>query len=632
MIDALRKIGPPLVIIAAGVAVYAGSFRVPFIFDDYDAIVNNPNIRALWPLATAMTPPQQSTLSSRPVVSLSLAVNYAVSGLNVWSYHAFNLLVHLLNGLLLFAIARRTLSCPRLAGRFGQSGVWIAFAAALLWTVHPLQTETVVYVVQRTELLVAFFMLLTLYLCIRASASVRPIVWQAAAVVACGLGMGSKEIMVSTPLLVLLYDRAFVSRSFAETFRKRRGFLIALAATWVILILAIAASSRSRSAGFAAGQMENITPLIYLCTQAGVITHYLRLCFWPHPLSITYGWPIAESLSDALPAGLLIVGLLGLGAWLLWRRPGLGFLAAGFFLILAPTSSFIPIVTEIVAERRMYLPLASVVFVVVLAVSALLERIPRAAWRRAAVGGLLGVATIAAAGGSAARVGDYRTEESIWRNAAEQYPLHNDALAGLGNALARQSRFAEAIPYLEKAVEVFPRDMLSHRNLGWAYGRVGRLEKAVEHLTFAIEGRGEIRGIDDSDFARSNLAVALISLGQHEEALPHLKRALELNPDSFVANANLAWLLATRGTLTPARAAEAVRRGRQACELTSYGNARVVDILAAAYAAAGRFEAAIQSAEMARELASSTDNADLEREVRARLDLYRAGKPYREGP
>lgn len=108
--DALRKFGPPLAIIVAGVAVYAGSFRVPFFCDDYDAIVNNANIRALWPIATAMTPPQQSTLSSRPVASLSLAVNYAVSGLDVWSYHAFNLLLHLLNGLLLFAIARKNRS------------------------------------------------------------------------------------------------------------------------------------------------------------------------------------------------------------------------------------------------------------------------------------------------------------------------------------------------------------------------------------------------------------------------------------------------------------------------------------------------------------------------------------------
>ena len=156
----------PLLIALAGLAAYANSFSGSFVFDDADSIAENPTIRRLWPPGAALSPPGGGiTVSGRPFLNLTLACNYALGGTNVSGYHAANLAIHVLAGLVLFGIARRTL----------RSNPVLAFAIALIWTVHPLQTESVTYIVQRAESLMGLFYLLTLYCFIRgAGAGARP--------------------------------------------------------------------------------------------------------------------------------------------------------------------------------------------------------------------------------------------------------------------------------------------------------------------------------------------------------------------------------------------------------------------------------------------------------------------------
>ena len=142
-------------------------------FDDVRSIPENPRIRKLWPLSDVVSSPPGLTLGGRPVVSVTLALNYALGGLDVRGYHAINLGVHLLSTLLLYGIVRRTLGGPQLRDRYAGWADGIAFAAALLWTVHPLVSESVDYLVQRTELLMALFYLSTLYCFIRSLDSPR---------------------------------------------------------------------------------------------------------------------------------------------------------------------------------------------------------------------------------------------------------------------------------------------------------------------------------------------------------------------------------------------------------------------------------------------------------------------------
>jgi hypothetical protein len=161
----------------ASVFAYANTFQVPFLFDDMPSIVENPTIRHLWPPGQALSPPSEGgvTVSGRPVLNLSLAVNYAISGLDLWSYHALNLAIHLLAGLTLFGVVRRTLRTLRgrspLAGDGSESPAsgllhsdsdLVAFVVAALWLLHPLQTESVTYIIQRAESLMGLFFLFTL--------------------------------------------------------------------------------------------------------------------------------------------------------------------------------------------------------------------------------------------------------------------------------------------------------------------------------------------------------------------------------------------------------------------------------------------------------------------------------------
>ncbi len=212
-LTANKPVAVVLIVIVA-LAVYANSFRGPFIFDDEQSILQNPSIRRLWPIWGPLNPPKGGwPVQSRPIMNLSLALNYALFGLDVRGYHGFNLTIHVLGALLLYGIVRRTLSLPALRDRFGKVAAQLALAAALIWTVHPLQTESVTYVIQRTESIMGLFYLLTLYCVIRGACSARPVGWCLSAVVACALGMASKEVMVTAPVIVLLYDRSFLARS-----------------------------------------------------------------------------------------------------------------------------------------------------------------------------------------------------------------------------------------------------------------------------------------------------------------------------------------------------------------------------------------------------------------------------------
>ncbi len=189
---------------------------------------------------------------------------------NVWGYHAFNLAIHLAAALTLFGVIRRTLLSPGMRDHFGQAAIPLAFAVALLWVVHPLQTESVTYIVQRVESLMGLFYLLTLYCAIRAwdasEASSR--LWVFAAIVACALGMGSKEVMVSAPLIVVLWDAMFATSPGASgrgpwaSFRRRWPLYAGLASTWLILALLVYVERRGQSVGFDLGGWTPVDVLV----------------------------------------------------------------------------------------------------------------------------------------------------------------------------------------------------------------------------------------------------------------------------------------------------------------------------------------------------------------------------------
>jgi hypothetical protein len=151
-----------------GSLVYLNSLWKPFMFDDMSAIVNNDRIRRLSDVPKVLSPERERPVAGRPLVNLSFAVNYAIGELDVVGYHALNILVHVLCGMLLFAVIRQALLLPQLPAALSDRAAPLGFVVALLWMVHPLNSEVVTYVTQRTESMMAFFYLLTLYASLRA--------------------------------------------------------------------------------------------------------------------------------------------------------------------------------------------------------------------------------------------------------------------------------------------------------------------------------------------------------------------------------------------------------------------------------------------------------------------------------
>lgn len=516
----------PIVIALLAAAAYSNSFWGPFIFDDEPSIVENPTIRRLWPVGPVLNPPAYSlTVVGRPFANLTLAINYAFGGMDVRGYHVVNLVLHILAGLTLYGIVRRTLSLPGMRASLQAGASSLALAVAALWTVHPLQTESVTYIVQRTEALVGLFYLLTLYATIRSATAGSPKaqeLWGACAIGACLCGMASKEVMVSAPLVVGLYDRVFLCRTFKEVWQRRRWLYLGMGATWALLgALVVQSAGRGNSAGFGYG----MTPWEYLRTQFGWITHYLVLSFWPHPLVLDYGTATAGSAAEIAPYALFVGALFAGTLAALRRQPWIGLLGLWFFAILAPTSSIVPLFGQTAAEHRMYLPLAAVSTFVVVGGWLVCEQIS-GRWpgiQRLATA-LAACAVVALACRTWWRNRDYSTELDIWESVVAARPQNARGYVSRGVAWRKFDHIDEALADFETALAMDPRQTNAWCNRGVAHQERGELQAALYDFTQAIHL--------EPRFARAYYSRGLIerSLGQVDEAIADYTRALEIRP------------------------------------------------------------------------------------------------------
>jgi protein O-mannosyl-transferase len=523
-------------------AAYFNSFSGPLVFDDESSIAANPTILRLWPAGEMFRPPISAGVAGRPVLNVSFAVNHAVSGVDVWSYHALNVVVHMLGGLTLFGVVRRTLL--RLDGDIGARAAPLALAASMIWLVQPVQTASVTYISQRAESLMALWYLLTLYCFIR---SVEPVEsgaptpgvlsdwvgifsrwrrrgWMGLSVLSCGLGMATKEVMVTAPLVVVLYDRVFVAGNWAAVWRQRWRLHLALGCTWLLLAWLMAdLSARGREYGVGVSWWS------YAWTECRVVLLYVKLAVWPHPLVFDSGLK-AGGNSTAFHAMMLVI-LVALTLVIFWRRPRIGFAGLWFFVILAPTSSVVPIMDQPMAENRVYLPLAGVL---VLAVCGLHALLGRRVWL------VLGLLTAGCLLLTAQRNQDFRSEIGLWRDTIAKCPGNARAHNNLGASLAGlPDRVPEEIAEYETALRLDPGYAEAHVNLGKTLAVFPeRLEEAIRHYAAAL------RLEPDNAGAHLALANALVRSGHLAEAIAAYATALRLAPDSADIHFNFANALA----------------------------------------------------------------------------------------
>lgn len=522
-----------LFLAAAALLAYHNSFAAPFLFDDDSSIRDNPTIRSL---GQAWWPPRENgvTVSGRPLLNFTLALNYAVGGTAVGGYHAVNLLIHVLAAGALFAVVRRTLRLPTGGARSEREAAALALAAAGLWLLHPLQTESVTYVIQRAESLVSLLYLVTLGCFLRAAEPGAAARWAPLTVGACLLGMASKEVMVTAPVVVLLYDRVFLASSWRAAWVRRGRLHLALAATW-LLLAALVAGTGSR--GGTAGLSTEVSPLAYALTQIGAVVHYLRLVAWPHPLVFDYGKGLVDGFGAVWGQALVLAPLAAGATWAAWRGRPAGFALCFFLAVLAPTSSFVPVATQTMTEHRVYLALAGPVVLAVVGLRAV-----AGAWSWP----VFAAVALLFTGLTARRNLDYRSELHLWQDTAAKYPRNARAFATLGTIHEREGRLDEALAALRTALAVAPTTE-AWNNLGNVWMKLARWPDAIACFEEALRLK------PGQALVLNNLGNARQEAGDAAGAIASLTEAIRLEPSLTVARYNLANLLAQHG-----RAAEAV--------------------------------------------------------------------------
>jgi tetratricopeptide (TPR) repeat protein len=522
-----RPIWPVAAIVMAGAVTYANGLGHPFIFDDSSAIVDNPTIRAL--RTSALGGPFQLPTAGRPLVNVAFAVNYALGGVEPWGYHAVNLGLHVMCAVLLFALLRRLLQFQRVEPYVAGSETPIAAAVATIWVVHPLNSEIVNYAAQRTEVMMALAFLLTLYCGVQAIGSGRRSLWESLSVTACAAGMACKESMIVAPVMMLLVDATLDTGSIAKAVRRRPVYYAALFASWLVLAALVLEGPRWRSAGFSSG----VSWWVYLINQAPVIARYLLLTFWPASLVLDYGEPAALTFAAVTPS-FILVPLLVLCTIVCWfRAPLPALLGTWFFVTLAPTSSVIPIATEVAAERRMYLPVIAVLTMVVFAGRAAVQAIRPARLRDAAFAAGAAVVVCGLAVCTIHRNSEYASPLQIWQTSVDRFPTGRSHY-NLGLELKAAGRRQEAIAQYE-AAQATSAD--AHYAMGFELDEDGRHPQAITEYQAFIA----MKPLDvNVPRAYHQIGRDLMLLGRRDEAIAAFREVLARSPHDIDALGGIA--------------------------------------------------------------------------------------------
>lgn len=526
-----------------------------FVADDHNSIEGNASLHNL---STALFNPPLSgvgeTVEGRPVLNFSLAINYAISGIHPWSYHVANILIHAANALLICLLIEtiglrywpENRQDARRAAAFG-------FAAALLWGLHPLTTQSVVYVVQRAESLACFFYLLALWAGLQSMGRERDRGWAILAALSGWLGMGTKEVVATLPLVLLLLDRILVSRSWREVLSQHAGLHGAAFLGWLPLGLLVWAGS---GRGGSVGLTDAIPAVVYAQTQVWAIGRYIGLAFWPFPQVFDYG-TLTVTVGQWLPWALLSLGYLVITVVLLWRAPRWSLPGCFFFLFLAPTSSILPINTQTVSEHRVYLPLAALILQALLLGWTGLGLLLRQAQEtepgqqssrkslslrsRVAWAALL----VVAAGLATAtwrRNEVYSSEFRIWQDVVQKQPSNARALYYLGTLQQARGDFDGCLQSMNESLRIQPGYLRALVHRGMLYLDQGKPELAVRDFSGALQQTG-----GESAAVFLQRGYGWMDLEKWPEAEADFRAAIRLDPNDPEGWHELGLALAAQG-------------------------------------------------------------------------------------
>jgi len=503
--------------------IYSNTFSVPFVFDDLRNIVENPRIKDLKNFLDFS--------GSRYVGFLSFALNYYFGKLSPLGYHLVNLAIHIANGFLVYLFVLLLFRTPRMTDSdLKIQSPWIAFATALFFISHPIQTQAVTYIVQRFASLVTFFYLSAVICYLKwwltPDGQNRGTGWYVMALLSTIVAMKTKEISFTIPIMIVLIETAFFS-----AFTKKRWFsLVPFLFTLLIIPLSRIDVAGGAEKGFAQ-ETTAIGRSDYLFTQFRVILTYLRLLLLPMDQNLVYDYPIYHSLFDpsVLLSFLFLSILSGVSFYLTFtsssgslRLSGFGML--WFFLSLSIESSLIPI-RDVIFEHRLYLPSVGFFLAAVMGAVTGLPHLPSAMKRREAASSLFAILIFSFSLATYQRNGVWKNSLTLWEDVVSKAPGSFMGHNNLGNALSKEGKLDEAIEHFHEALRIEPPLWFAHNSLGATLMKQGKVDEGIKHFYKTIEIKR------DYEIAHHNLGIALGMKGEFEEAIPHFLKAIEIKPD-----------------------------------------------------------------------------------------------------
>jgi tetratricopeptide (TPR) repeat protein len=600
-------------------------------YDDDKYVTENPNVSGgitrssvIW----AFTNPHQYMW--HPLTTLSHIIDCQFFGLKPLGHHLVSVFLHVANVLLLFWIL------TNLTG-----SIWASAFVAAVFALHPLQVGPVAWVAERKTVMSGLFWFLTIAVYIWYAK--KPGIGRYILVFAIyALCIMTKPVVVTVPLTLLLLDYWPLERigrrktedpsslRFAEAGRGQQkvspGWLIVEKIPLLVLsALSSVMTVIAQHSGGAIVSLE-IMPLDYRVANMFIsyIT-YIGKMIAPSRLAVLYPHLSIIIIAVAIFYVLLFVLVSAISIYIGRRRKYAVVSWLWYVGTLVPMIGLVQVGSQAMADRYMYISILGLLIIVAWGTRDLVANRPR----------LRVIAAVLAVTALSSAIILTRIQVGYWKNSlilfehtlkvTENNSTGENCYAG---ALSEAGRADEAIVHLSNAVRITPTFFEARINLGKAFLRQKKFKEAIECFNKALQTSPDQIYFQTEIYV--NLAVAYTKLGNYELAIKNRNKAMELKSDAPPVLNDLAWLLATAGDASVQDANRAVEFARRACELTGYKKPDFMDTLAAAYAAAGRFEDAVNTAKQAIDAAKAGNQNDLAKQIQSHMKLYQAGQPYRE--
>jgi tetratricopeptide (TPR) repeat protein len=482
---------------------------------------------------------------SRWVAFFTFSLNDYFGQDNPFGYHFVNLAIHIGSAITCYWLVLLTFRTPRLAdeGRSGTKSA-LSLVSGLLFLTHPVQTEAVTYIWQRTESLAGFFYLMSLCLYVkfrlgekagRQSSWESPLGYYVASCVVAAISAMTKEIVITLPATIILYEIVFFGK--VSTRFKR---LVLTVTPFLSLLLIVPVLARQSPAVTKNLLYESPSTWSYMLTQVRVAATYLRLLAWPAEQNLDYDFPLSQSIlaPDVLLGMLLILSMVILGILAHKSWPLVTFGTIWFFITLSPTSSIVTL-PDVIFEHRLYLPLVGFAFVVIgiIAASGRRERILTA---------VAIIVLVVFSAGTYRRNNTWQNDVALWQDTVKKSPGKARPWVNLAMSYINVAEYDKALEALSQAVVLKPDYAAAYENIGVAHFH----KKAYQPAIAAFEKAIALDPVTASAYYA--LGEAYLRVGEKDVAIRNFEKTLSLNPYHPEARNGLGVILAERGLFSRA--------------------------------------------------------------------------------